>query len=164
MSLGNLIELKSLAPRAVAMAEHIKVTLEHHLGRRYHAIKHGGGADQHQLHMANSTCATATPNCFICFWFQRVEKNLHRSALTFGPGERTSNCSEFVTFSEDKKRGRLCALNLNSNQPNSPRTPPLPSRRVLYERQSAGTEYVSSKQINSDSSCAIRRARSAYLA
>jgi hypothetical protein len=25
------------------MAKHIKVTLEHHLGRRYHAIKHGAG-------------------------------------------------------------------------------------------------------------------------
>ena len=25
------------------MAEHIKVTLEHHLNRRYHAIKHGAG-------------------------------------------------------------------------------------------------------------------------
>jgi hypothetical protein len=100
------------------------------------------------------TSAIRKSASFICFWFQRVEKNLHRSALTFGPGERTSNCSEFVTFSEDKKRERLCVLDLNSNQPNSPRTPPLPSRRVLYERQSAGTEYVSSKQINSDSSCA----------
>ena len=25
------------------MAKHIKVSLEHHLNRRYHAIKHGAG-------------------------------------------------------------------------------------------------------------------------